>query len=77
MAKFLFSATVALGAIIGTELNDDSFDRFRDTILPSAEERAFLDIPWRESFWSAVTEARDADRPILLWAMNGHPLGCT
>jgi hypothetical protein len=24
-----------------------------------------------------VKEAQEKDRPILLWAMNGHPLGCT
>ena len=25
----------------------------------------------------AINEARETDRPILLWAMNGHPLACT
>ena len=34
-------------------------------------------IGWRNEFWPAVEEARRLGRPILLWTMNGHPLGCT
>lgn len=46
-------------------------------IRPSEEELAFEKIGWRNQFWPAVQEARELGRPILLWTMNGHPLGCT
>jgi 4-amino-4-deoxy-L-arabinose transferase-like glycosyltransferase len=65
----------ALGAT--PELNDDSFEQLRDAIRPREEEQAFLEIGWHESFFSAVNEAHETNRPILLWTMNGHPLGCT
>ena len=58
-------------------LDDQSFERWRDYVRPQAEEERYLEIPWRESFHIASNEARETDRPILLWAMNGHPLGCT
>ena len=48
----------------------------REHVLPSAEESRWLDIPWRSRLWDAVEEARRVGKPILLWAMNGHPLGC-
>lgn len=46
-------------------------------IRPSAAELAFEGIGWRNAFWPAVEEARALGRPLLLWTMNGHPLGCT
>ena len=58
-------------------LTEATFEALRDAILPSAQERAFEAVGWRPSFGEAVREARELDRPVLLWAMNGHPLGCT
>jgi hypothetical protein len=58
-------------------LTEETFATLRDRILPTEAECAFESIPWKPSFWDAVVEAQGAERPILLWAMNGHPLGCT
>ena len=58
-------------------LDDKSFEWWRDYVCPQPHEEVYLEIPWRESFYVAINEARKSDRPILLWAMNGHPLGCT
>ena len=71
----LFAALASLGQV--PELNDQSFERWRDQVRPQAKEESYLDIPWRESFSVAINEARETDKPVLLWAMNGHPLGCT
>ncbi len=46
----------------------------RDHVLPKNWELSYRRIPWRTSFWDAVIEAQARDKPILLWAMNGHPL---
>ena len=48
-----------------------------DHIRPTAEELRWQQIPWHSTFYSAVCEAQRAGKPILLWAMNGHPLACT
>ena len=59
------------------ELTDDSFDKWRDSIRPDKEELKWTRVPWRPTFWGAVCEAQKEKKPVLLWAMNGHPLACT
>jgi hypothetical protein len=46
-------------------------------VLPRADELEYRDIGWRVSLWEALKEAQREKKPVLLWAMNGHPLGCT
>ena len=58
-------------------LNDTTFTIWRDEILPSAQESAWRAIPWRPSLHEGLVDAEAAGKPILLWLMNGHPLGCT
>ena len=59
------------------ELTDDTFAHWRDYVLPSQDELQWMRIGWRTTFWEAMQEGNAHDRPVLLWAMNGHPLGCT
>jgi len=67
-------AALALRAPVATL---STLDEWRATILPTPEESAWSAIPWLASFADGIRRA-DADRkPLLLWAMNGHPLGCT
>lgn len=54
-----------------------SFAAVRAHVLPEAEEVAFKQLGWRASLWDGVVAAQESEKPILLWAMNGHPLGCT
>ena len=58
-------------------LTEATFVAVRDAILPSKDEERWREIPWRTSTWDAVVEAAAAEKPVLLWAMNGHPLACT
>lgn len=53
------------------------FERWASAIEPDELERSYEQIAWRNAFGPAVAEARALGRPVLLWAMNGHPLGCT
>ncbi len=46
-------------------------------VRPAAHEELYREVGWRNALWPAVLEARRLGRPILLWTMNGHPLGCT
>jgi hypothetical protein len=69
LASFLAAASPG-----AQELSEATYARWRDQVLPRPGELAYRAIPWRPSFWEAVIEAQEKDRPILLWAMNGHPL---
>jgi hypothetical protein len=57
--------------------NGGNYQHWLKFIQPDAREQAYKEIDWRNKFWPAVEEARKLGRPILLWTMNGHPLGCT
>jgi hypothetical protein len=54
----------------------EAFERFHQAIQPRPEEVRWRQIPWETDLWEARRRAREAGKPILLWAMNGHPLGC-
>ena len=64
-------------APVSHTLSEQTFADLRDFIRPTPSEMRWQEIPWRTTFWSAVQEAQAADKPILAWAMNGHPLACT
>jgi hypothetical protein len=46
-------------------------------IKPEPGEDAWDKIPWRTDLWQARQLAAKQGKPILLWEMDGHPLGCT
>jgi len=46
-------------------------------LQPTAKESAFATLEWRPTFAQGVLDANQARLPLLLWVMNGHPLGCT
>lgn len=75
VAAFLLLAAPAVAG--AAELTDATYEKWRDHVLPRPDELGYRAIPWRVSFWDAVVEANQTDKPILLWAMNGHPLACT
>lgn len=71
-----FAALLALAAAAPAQSELPFAERLA-AIVPPAAEREWRDIPWRAQFGKAMLEADAADRPVLLWAMNGHPLGQT
>lgn len=52
-------------------------EAWRAHLAPAADEQRWRAIPWRPSLASGLEAAAQARRPLLLWLMNGHPLGCT
>jgi hypothetical protein len=53
------------------------FAELHKLIQPSEEESAWLSINWHTDLWKAREKAAAEGKPILLWEMDGHPLGCT
>jgi hypothetical protein len=54
-----------------------SFSRLHSLIKPAAGEDRWDTIPWNTNLWHARQEAARLGKPLLLWEMDGHPLGCT
>jgi hypothetical protein len=80
---FVVTAVVGLSAAGGSAadppgpLSDKTFAEWRDRIRPKTDDLCYKSVDWLPTFWDGVMAAQKADKPILLWAMNGHPLACT
>ncbi|MGI9244817.1 MAG: hypothetical protein ACR2RV_28700 [Verrucomicrobiales bacterium] len=82
--KYAFCVLIALatlparGAGSPDQLTWQSLGELHELLQPRAEELVWRDsIPWRTDLWEARQEAAAAGKPIFLWEMDGHPLGCT
>jgi len=59
----------------GWQLDEAEFRRLHDEINPADE--LWKSIPWQTSLIAAQNLAATGRKPIFIWAMDGHPLGCT
>ena len=74
---FLLPLLALTSSAAGVEpINPRQFDALHALIRPGADEEKWLQIPWRTSLWDARERAAKEGKPILLWEMDGHPLGC-
>lgn len=55
----------------------DALDAWRAHVRPTPDEAAAESIDWLPDMVSGLRRAEAEQRPLLLWLMNGHPLGCT
>ena len=46
-------------------------------IVPRLEDEPWMQVPWLSDLWTARRRASEEGKPIFLWEMDGHPLGCT
>jgi len=81
LTALALASCVALAAAAPVErpatIDERTLSEWMELILPKADEGDWQAVPWRTAFWESVEEAQAAEKPILLWAMNGHPLACT
>ena len=52
------------------------FESLHQQLQPTGKEQ-WRSIPWKTSMLDAQAEAAREQKPIFIWAMDGHPLGCT
>ena len=52
------------------------FKKLHAEVVPKTQDY-WEKIPWHIDLFEARTLAYKAKKPMFLWAMNGHPLGCT
>jgi hypothetical protein len=58
-----------------TELSADQFAALHAQMAPQGER--WTEIPWQIDLLAAREKARRENKPLLMWVMDGHPLGCT
>ena len=61
---------------VAAELDDETFRRLHKELQVSKEE-PWQTIPWKIALLDAQRTAAAERKPIFIWAMDGHPLGCT
>jgi len=77
----LLAATLALGAVLTGASPDDSLkvgdiEGLKKLVKPYPHESKWEEIPWRADLWEARREAARTGKPLLLWEMDGNPMGC-
>jgi len=58
-------------------IDQGNFGEFHQLMQPKADELKWREIPWYTNVWEARREAALVGKPVYLWEMDGHPLGCT
>jgi hypothetical protein len=66
-----------LAAAAAEPITPAQYAKVRELVRPDVEDAKWLQVPWRTSLWEARRDAAREGKPILLWEMDGHPLGCT
>ena len=76
-----FPASAAWFLVTGLAAQAPSLDQTRFDLLQAqltpAEDVTWRLIPWRIELLAAQREAAAQNKPMFIWAMDGHPLGCT
>lgn len=73
----LFSpAASAQLTAVPAPITEKEFATLHEQLKPAADE-PWRTIPWKISLLDAQRIAAQQKKPIFIWAMDGHPLGCT
>jgi hypothetical protein len=82
-SMILFSFSALFGLVSSLVLADsksaltaEQFEKLRGLIKPHPGEDKWAEIPWTSQLWDARRQAAAQGKPILLWEMDGNPLGC-
>jgi hypothetical protein len=75
-AAGLATVVIAAPARAAEPIRPEQFKTLHTLIKPKPAEQKWAEIPWLASLWEARQKAAREGKPILLWEMDGHPLGC-
>ena len=76
MIRSLLTLTLLTGLCVASFAKQTTAEIIA-VIAPAKSEQAWLTIPWETNLSVARQKAAEQNRPIFLWEMDGHPLGCT
>ena len=71
----LLLAAFVQSAVNAGELSQERCSELLSTLKPG-KDAVWRSIPWRLSVLEARAIALKEDKPVFIWAMDGHPLGC-
>ena len=71
-----FVFLLSSGLLAGETLSQADFLRLHKKLQVSGKA-TWRTIPWKISLLDAQRAAVSEKKPIFIWAMDGHPLGCT
>lgn len=57
------------------QIDSGQFSKLHAELQPD-ESESWRQIPWKTSVLDAQRTAAAEGKPIFIWAMDGHPLGC-
>ena len=77
LKQSILLSLVATFVSAGVALAITDFDTHIASVLPTAQENVWLNLGWRTNLLQARLDAQRSNRPLFVWLMNGHPLGCT
>ena len=71
----LCAALLLPASFAAAEISPEDFQRLHKELRPPKE--AWTTIPWHSSLIPAQQKALAEGKPLFIWAMDGHPMGCT
>ena len=74
MIHSLFAALVLTAADDGLDV--ERIPALQALIKPKPDESRWEQIPWQVDLWDARRKAAREGKPIMLWEMDGNPMGC-
>jgi hypothetical protein len=60
-----------------TSLAPEAFRALHAAVAPRGQGERWTVIPWQTDLEAARRQAAHDGKPLLMWIMDGHPLGCT
>ncbi len=58
-------------------LDAKRFQALHRAVTPKPNAERWTEIPWQPDLVAARQKAAREQKPLLMWIMDGHPLGCT
>lgn len=73
---FMVSHVLLHADLVSGDLTPARFESLHRQLQPSPDE-TWRTVPWKIDLLDAQRTAAKEQKPIFIWAMDGHPLGCT
>lgn len=67
---------LARSPVVAADLSEEQFKHWHASLRPKPNA-LWRSVPWKTNVLDGQRQAAEDDKPIFIWAMDGHPLGCT
>ncbi len=72
----MIDVLLAMQLLAGDDVKPDGVAALQALIKPRPDETRWEEIPWEVDLWDARRKAAREGKPIMLWEMDGNPMGC-